>query len=99
MYALHDAGPAIGAAPLAQTPVGPAQQVERRAVESTEQGSLESEEHFSALFDSTAAVLQLVEVSAQSFAEMLEATPEDAATTGSSESAADGEQPHIDLYA
>ena len=95
MYALHDATPVVGTTPLVQAPTGPAQQIERRAVESTERGSLESQDRDSALYDSTAAVLQLVEGSAQSFAEMLEALP-DYIPAGEADS---GQQSHVDLYA
>lgn len=99
MYALHDAVSVVGAAPLVQAPAGPAQQIERRAVESTEQSSLKSEDRYGGQYDSTAAVLQLVEGSAQSFAQMLESLPADLATSESAESVTSGEQSHVDLYA
>ena len=73
MYALHDPGLAVSALPPPSPAIGPTDQLERRAVEATEQGSLQTEERYGALYSSTAAVLQLVESSAQGFAEILAA--------------------------
>jgi hypothetical protein len=104
MYALHDLGLAVSALPPPSPTVGPTDQLERRAVEATERGSLQTEERFAALYNSTSAVLQLVESSAKGFSEMLEAAgdggimvaPAGSEGTESSEFAA-GRQ--VDVYA
>jgi hypothetical protein len=71
MYALHDAGLAISALPTPQVTVGATDQLERRAVEATERGSLTTNDRHNIMYSSTAAVLQLVENSAENYAEML----------------------------
>lgn len=80
MYALQDAGLAISALPPPQ-PVSPTGQLEERTVEATEHGSLEDNGRFGALYNTTSAVLQLVESSAERFAELLESRGDAAETT------------------
>lgn len=71
MYALHDAGVATNVLPLPQPNTASAEQLERRAVESSERGSLTTDNQHQRMYTSAAAVLELVEGSAQRLAEML----------------------------
>jgi len=71
MYALHEAGSAVSALPAPGPVSPPPGQVDRRAVESTEHGTLETEDRHDAVYTSSSAVLQLVRDSAESYAEMV----------------------------
>jgi hypothetical protein len=71
MYALHDTGLVVHALPPPQS-FNPTGQPPERTVEAAEHGSLETEDHLGARYDPTTAVLQLVENTAQRFAELLE---------------------------
>jgi hypothetical protein len=100
MYALHDASLTATVLPVSQPNIASADQLERRAVESSEHGSLETKEHPNRLYNPAAAVLELVEGSAQRLAEMLEADVSD----GAEEAApglnpGSGAGPEVDVYA
>lgn len=102
MHAVHDAASTTAQAlPAVQTELRQqTERIERRAVEASEQGSLETREHPNTLYDSTAAVLQLVEGSARSFAEMLEAMPEEAFSPNAPAGGESGEAGgSLDVYA
>ena len=71
MHALHEAGLAVNALPAPGPVSPPPGQVDRRAVESTEHGTLETEDRHDVVYTSSSAVLQLVRESAESYAEML----------------------------
>ena len=71
MYALHEAGLAVNAPSLPATAGPPQGQVEPRAVESTEHAALETHDGREAVYTSSAAVLDLVRHSAESYAEMV----------------------------
>ncbi|MFQ5807910.1 MAG: hypothetical protein ACE5I3_15805 [Phycisphaerae bacterium] len=71
MYALHEAGLAISALPPPQPTFGNTDQLEPRAVEATEHGSLATENRHAFVFSSTAAVLQLLEGSTRDYAELM----------------------------
>ena len=71
MYALHDVGAATSVLPLPQPSMASADQLERRAVESSERGSLTTDEKSQRHYSSSAAVLELVERSAKSLDEIL----------------------------
>ena len=98
MYPLHDAGLAVSAPPTPHQAIGPTDQLERRAVEATERGSQETEDYRSTMYNSTSAVLQLVQSSAEGFAEMLEALGEaDATVTPAGAQPEAGQR--VDVYA
>jgi len=102
MYAVHDAGSTTAQAlPAVQTELRQqTERIEKRAVEASERSALETREHADVLYDSTAAVLQLVEGSARSFAEMLEAMPEEAFDSGAGAPGESGETGRsLDVYA
>jgi hypothetical protein len=96
MYALHDAGVATNVLPLPQPNTASADQLERRAVESSERASLTTDNQHQRMYTSAAAVLELVEGSAQRLAEMLAGADEGAPETGPT-----GVDPggRIDVYA
>jgi hypothetical protein len=72
MYALQDSGLAVSAMPSPQVTIGPTDQLERRAVEPTERSTLATEDRQNVMYSSPAAVLQLLEDSAQGYAMMME---------------------------
>ena len=76
MYALQDAGLAVSPLSPPQLPGGATDQLERRAVEATERGSLAAEDRHTVMYSSTAAVLQLLQSSAEGFAKMMEVVGE-----------------------
>lgn len=101
MYALQEAGLTVGAPPAPQ-PATPTDRLEPRAVEATERTSLTTEDDPSTMYDPASAILQLVESSAQGFAEMLEELEEGETATGpaDSETAAGADTGHeVDVYA
>ena len=71
MYALHDAGLAVSALPPPGTVDLPAGQVEPRAVEPTEHGTLDAPDERKATHTSGSPVLNLVWDFAESFTEMV----------------------------
>jgi hypothetical protein len=71
MYALHDAGSAVSTPPAAATVNLPPGQVEPRAVESTEPGTLEAQDRRDPVYTASSAVLDLVRDSAETYAEMV----------------------------
>lgn len=98
MYALQETGSAGHAVPTPEPVRPPPGQLEQRAVESSEGGGLETDERYAALYDSTSAILQLVESSARSFTEML-ASADVAAEEGASEGhTSDDVGSEVDLY-
>ena len=99
MFAPQDPGLAIGAMPPPQAVIGPTDQLERRAVEATERGSLTTDDRRNVMYSSTAAVLQLLESSAQDYAAMLEVmdSGNEAKSTELQAGASLGQQ--LDVYA
>jgi hypothetical protein len=73
MYALHEAGSAVSGLPPPGPVSPPPGQVDRRAVESTEHGTLETEDRHDVICTPSSAVLQLVRDSAESYAEIVAA--------------------------
>lgn len=96
MYALHEAGSAVSTAPPPAATGPPPGQVEPRAVESTEHGTLEKEDHHEDVYTSSSAVLDLVRGSAEAYAEIVASAdaPDEEAT---SSAAYLGEQ--VDVHA
>jgi len=100
MYALHDAGSAVNALPTPGPISPPPGQVDRRAVESTEHGTLETEDRHDVICTSSSAVLQLVQDSAKSYAEIVatdEALEGQATASGAYLGSHVGEE--LDVYA
>lgn len=97
MFAPFDTSPTVATLPGPITNVGPPQQqLEKRAVESTQHTSLATEDKPDVLYDSTAAVLQLVEGSAENFAQILEASPDQVSADAERTPASAGQV--VDLY-
>jgi len=96
MYALNDVGQTAGAPPPPQ-PATPTEQLEPRAVEASERTSLTTEEERNTGCNSTQAVLELVETSAESYAEMLEGLEEREAGMEAGATAEPGQA--LDVYA
>ena len=100
MYALHEAGLAVSTPPAAGPVNPPPGQVDQRAVESTESGSLETNDRRNVVCTSTGAVLQLVRDSAENYTELVSPAdvPEGQGTT-SGAYLGDGVGQELDLYA
>ncbi len=71
MYALHDAGMAVSALPPPGAVDLPPGQVEPRAIESTEHGTLAAPDQRETVYTSGSAVVDLVRGSAKSYADMV----------------------------
>jgi len=100
MYALHEAGSAVTGLPPPQPAVRPTDELEWRAVEATEQGSLATEDRHNIMYSSTAAVLQLLEASARDFAALMEVVNGDDAAAGSTDFNTDADAGQgVDVYA
>ena len=99
MYALQDAGLATNVLPVSQPNTASADQLEQRAVESSERGALTTEERNRRHYDPSWAVPELVERSAQRFAR-ISAQPETEAAekTASASSSSGGVGSLVDLY-
>ena len=97
MYALQDAGLATFALPAPTYSTGPPDTVEPRAVESTEQSSIQAEGRQTHMFTSTAAALQLLETSAEGLTQILSRTMDGGAIAGSSV-ATSGSGQVVDVY-
>lgn len=101
MYALHDLAAAVTALPTpayaGQTPG----QVEPRAVESTEQGRLESEGRDEMVSDSGSPVVRLIQDSVRGMAEMVASSDQKDAGAASTSGAYLGNDVGggVDLYA
>jgi hypothetical protein len=99
MYALHEAGSTVTGLPPPQPTVKLTDELEQRAVEATERGSLTTEDRHNIMYSSTAAVLQLLETSARDFAALMELVHgDDAATAPGFDEGAEAGQ-HVDIYA
>lgn len=100
MYALHEAGLAVSTPPAAGPVSPPPGQVDQRAVESTGSSSLETNDRRNVVCTSTAAVLQLVHDSAESYAEIVaSADALEGQVTSSGAYLGDGVGQELDLYA
>lgn len=105
MYALHDAELTVTTLPPPHVAIGPTDQLERRAVEATERGSLTTEDRHNVMYSSAAAVLLLLKGSAEGFAEMLEMVEERESKTAAPgfDTDIDGEvddrEERVDVYA
>ncbi len=99
MFAPYDTSPTVAVLPGAVTSIGPPQQqLEKRAVESVERGLLPTEDKPNVLYDSTAAVLQLVEGSAENFAQIIEAAPQQLAGEAGRTPESGGVGETVDVY-
>lgn len=100
MYALHESGMAVSSLPSPGPVSPPPGQVEPRAVESTEHGTLETEDRGDVFYSPGTAVLQLVQDSAQGYAEMLASIDTlEAAATPSGAYLGDNVGQELDIYA
>ncbi len=99
MYALHEAGSTVTGLPPPQPAVRPTDELEQRAVEATERGSLTTEDRHNIMYSSTAAVLQLLESSAREFEKLMAVVRgDDAATAPAFDEGAEAGQ-RVDIYA
>jgi hypothetical protein len=100
MYALHEAGLAASTLPIPGLPNPPPGQVDQRAVESTQAGTLEADDHREIVCTAGAAVLRLVRDSAENYAEIATSldTP-DEQTTASGAYLGESIGKGLDVYA
>ena len=98
MYALQDTGLATFALPAPMYSTGPPDTVEPRAVESTEQSSVQAEGRHTHMFTSTAAALQLLETSARGLTQIL-ASSMNGGSPAASLASASGSGQILDVYA